>query len=194
MDEAKALEEIDAFLAELAANLTLSSRPPAPRGIYPKDQAASDERVRKMLPGVQAIAEEVEPGLGEEFRPSGRGFVWEWYGARDAAQRARGIIENRPRMAEILGPTGPSLRAKSFHPLVWEAAARLYDGSHRRNAVTTAWLVLEQNLTEHRTEEPPEAVALEQLAALSLLARWIDETEVEALAAPTPQRRGVVEP
>jgi hypothetical protein len=35
-----------------------------------------------------------------------------------------------------------------------------------------------RNLFEHHDDEPSEQVALECLAALSLLARWIDEAEV----------------
>jgi hypothetical protein len=238
VDERLASEEIEAFLKEIDFNYAQMK---ATRQHYPPEREASDASLRRHLPTMQRIADELEPRLGDQLLP--RGVGWLWYGARDAAQRMQGILAARTRLAEILGPAGPSLSARSLHPLVWNAAAALYDGGHRRNAVTTAWLVLEQNLkaklgvndltgkdlvdqafsrdapkpgrprlrfldfqartedwtsahsgagnfargcvqrirnlSDHRTDEPSEAVALEQLAALSLLARWIDEAIVE---------------
>jgi hypothetical protein len=40
-----------------------------------------------------------------------------------------------------------------------------------------------RNLTSHHSQEPDEHEALEQLATLSMLARWIDQAAVER--APT---------
>lgn len=42
-----------------------------------------------------------------------------------------------------------------------------------------------RNISTHLSKEPEEQVALEQLAALSVLARWIDEAEVETVPVPS---------
>jgi len=44
-----------------------------------------------------------------------------------------------------------------------------------------------RNISTHVTNEPDEQAALEQLAALSVLARWIDEAEIETCPPVSPQ-------
>lgn len=55
-------------------------------------------------------------------------------------------LAEKERMASVLGPTGPQLSTSSLHPTIWDAAARLFDGGHYRQAVQTASQALESHL------------------------------------------------
>jgi hypothetical protein len=197
------------------------------------------EHLKLRRPAIERIVETVEPGRHRRWEVD-RGF--EFREAREHALRAVGILESRAEVDAILGPSGPRLQAAQLHPWVWEAAARLWDGGHRRAALQAAatqveanaqakldrydlsgvelwrqafrtekprpdqprlrfsgfiedtpnWISAHEgamnfgvgcaqrirNLVTHLPEEPEEMVALEQLAALSVLARWTEEAEV----------------
>jgi hypothetical protein len=45
-----------------------------------------------------------------------------------------------------------------------------------------------RNVVSHDTSEPQPEIALEQLAALSILARWIDAASLQTAQAPTQPR------
>jgi hypothetical protein len=47
-------------------------------------------------------------------------------------------LAERERMEAVLGDAGPRLSTSSLHPAIWEAAARLFDGEHYRQAVANA--------------------------------------------------------
>jgi hypothetical protein len=68
----------------------------------------------------------------------------------EASRRALVILRTRlaeqERLAAVLGPTGPQLSTSSMHATIWEAAARLFDGGHYRQAVQTAGQALESHL------------------------------------------------
>lgn len=55
-------------------------------------------------------------------------------------------LAEREKMASVLGPAGPQLSTSSLHKTIWNAAARLFDGGHYRQAVQTASQALESHL------------------------------------------------
>lgn len=63
--------------------------------------------------------------------------------ARVAIIEAAAILSQREELAEIVGPVGPRLSASELHPVIWGAAARLWDDGHQRAAVQTAATALE---------------------------------------------------
>ena len=72
-------------------------------------------------------------------------------------------------------PGHPRLRFKQFDPASddWRSA---HEGAMHFGRGCMMGI---RNLAAHRSDELLEAVAIEQLAALSVLARWIDEAVVE---------------
>ncbi len=74
------------------------------------------------------------------------------YDALANTQRGRGVLADRAEWAKRLVPDAPVLPADQFHPWVWGAAY------------------------EH--DEWEEQIALEALAAFSILARWISEWDL----------------
>ncbi|MEQ1699265.1 MAG: TIGR02391 family protein [Ilumatobacteraceae bacterium] len=63
--------------------------------------------------------------------------------ARVAIVEAIAILSQREELAQIVGPVGPRLSASELHPVVWGAAAHLWDDGHVRAAVQTAATALE---------------------------------------------------
>ena len=162
-----------------------------------------------------------------------------WDGARSAAERLIGILDNQEAHNQIFGPQGPTLEAIGFHPWVWNAAVDLWNDGHYCEAVSSAANAIEKqarikvggrnlkgytlygelfaskdrskhrlvfsefdkesdnwtsahngarhygmgchlrirNLLVHGAVDVGEQAGLEYLAALSLLARWIDSAE-----------------
>ncbi|RIR86658.1 hypothetical protein D2E66_03260 [Mycobacteroides abscessus] len=181
-------------------------------------------------------------------RPAGRrGFV-ELEAGISLARRALGHIGTASEAAKhISGTSAPTMAADSLHPLVWDAAAKLWRDEHYSAAVQRAATFLNahvQDLTgrrdvsdrdlmaqvfsndppgegkprlrwpgndtdltvkamrtgllqfgqgcfaairnpaTHGTTEMAAQVALEQLAVLSTLARWIDQCQLLEAQAP----------
>ncbi|SDD15714.1 TIGR02391 family protein [Glycomyces harbinensis] len=90
--------------------------------------------------------------------------------ARNAIVEAIAILAQREELAEILGPVGPRLSAAELHPVIWGAAAGLWDDGHHRAAVQTASTALEGTL---------QAIATPALSGenLSILFSLTDPTE-----------------
>ncbi len=63
--------------------------------------------------------------------------------ARVAIVEAVAILSQREELSAIVGPVGPRLAASHLHPVIWSAAAGLWDDGHRRAAVQTAATALE---------------------------------------------------
>jgi uncharacterized protein Ymh len=63
--------------------------------------------------------------------------------ARIAIVEAIAILSQRAELAEIIGPVGPRLSASELDPIIWGAAAQLWDDGHHRAAVQTAATALE---------------------------------------------------
>ncbi|KRF14173.1 TIGR02391 family protein [Nocardioides sp. Soil796] len=191
-------------------------------------------RVIKVVLGVDNV--------GALVRPLGKHNYVELQTGLDLARRALGNLATAAETAQyITGTTAPTMAADSLHPLVWDAASRLWDDEHYGSAVQRAATFLNahvQDLTGRRdvsdsalmaetfsanpptqgkprlrwpggdadltvkamragllqfsqgcfmairnpathstTDMAPQA-ALEQLAILSTLARWIDQCEL----------------
>ena len=63
--------------------------------------------------------------------------------ARVAIVEAMAVLAQREELAEIVGPVGPRLSASELHPIIWGAAAGLWDDGHLRAAVQTSATALE---------------------------------------------------
>jgi Protein of unknown function (Hypoth_ymh) len=63
--------------------------------------------------------------------------------ARVAIIEAVAILVQREELAEIVGPAGPRFSASELHPVIWGAAANLWDDGYLRAAVQTAATALE---------------------------------------------------
>lgn len=102
--------------------------------------AESDhDEIRKLLPVIEAIAKQLEPGKVSELKsvPLPLGGV-SWGPARVKALRLVGIVEHQADLQRISGTTGPTLAAGQLHPWVWDAAANLWDDGHYEPAVHEA--------------------------------------------------------
>lgn len=166
---------------------------------------------------------------------------WDWE-TRVAIERTLGLLEHAQEIERFLGPDGPKMAVDQLHPLIWDAAANLWNDGHYREAVGRAaafisahvqhrvqhtdlsdkalmneafrpsptvpgrprllWTDATHGPTEtsmregirsyavgvsqairnpavHGTEEMSKQVAVEQLAAMSVLVRWVDQTELD---------------
>jgi len=118
-----------------------------------QEQPGLDQQVGSMIDGVRArtkLAHSVIAAMGNESVAAkvvehneglygGHPFTQ----ARVAIVEAIAILEQREELAEIVGPVGPRLSASQMHPVIWGAAARLWDDGHLRAAVQTAATALE---------------------------------------------------
>jgi len=71
---------------------------------------------------------------------------WPYEANRAALITLRSRVTERERMEQILGPTGPQLSSAHLHPVIWHAAAPLFDGGHYRQAAQAAGQALEGHL------------------------------------------------
>lgn len=201
--------------------------------------AAIESHIFRLQPLIESIASELESNQDHSaFLKQIHGFN-NWDGARSAAERLIGILDNQELHNMILGTQGPVLAAQGLHPWVWNAATDLWNSGHYRESVCSAANAIEQhaqlkidrrdltgfnlysqlfmsngprdqrlefsefdketkhwtsahegarhygmgcarrirNLLVHGAIDVSEQEALEYLAALSLLARWIDSAE-----------------
>lgn len=180
--------------------------------------------------------------VGALVRPLNQHNFVELQAGIDLARRALGYLATKEETAQhITGTSAPTMAADSLHPLVWNAASKLWAGEHHGAAVQRAatflnahvqdltgrrdvsdsvlmaqafslsppergkprlrWAGDDSDLTvkamrsgllqfsqgcfmairnpaTHSTVEAAPQTALEQLAILSALARWIDECEL----------------
>lgn len=201
-----------------------------------------EDEIKLRLPAIEMIAQRIDANQLNPLRQ--RTSPWPWNAVRDATLHLIGLVKQQGAVEAMLRPQGPVLSAEGLHPWVWEAAADLWDGGHRREAIQKAssnvanqlqlkverWdisgtdLVTQvfrkdnpepgeprlrfrglregseafknahsgamffgkgcflgiRNPTSHSTEEIPEQEALEYLASLSVLARWIESAELRS--------------
>jgi hypothetical protein len=114
-------------------------------GLAPQVDGLIDEvRIRTKL-AHDVIAAMGEDGIAihviehEEGLYGGHPFTQ----ARVAIVDAMAILAQREELAEIVGPVGPKLVASELHPVIWGAAARLWDDGHLPQAVQAAAAALE---------------------------------------------------
>ena len=102
-----------------------------------------DDEIRKLLPVIEAIAKQMDPGKVSELKsvtvPLGG---VSWGSARGEAIRLVGIVEQQADIQRISGSTGPMLAAGQLHPWVWDAVAILWDDGHYEPAVPQAGLAV----------------------------------------------------
>lgn len=192
-------------------------------------------QVIRLVLGLEKVGPLVQPwGNGAQFVELGTGA--------NLARRALGYLATKDETAKfITGTAAPTMAADALHPLVWDAASKLWGDGHHGQAVQRAatflnahvqdlvgrhdvsdstlmaqvfspsppeegkprlrWPGEDTNLTvkamragtlqfaqgcfmairnpaTHGTDEANRQEALEQLAVLSTLARWIDKCEL----------------
>lgn len=117
------------------------------------EQAELDSQVRDGIDEVRArtkLAHDIVEAMGEgalaariveheEGQFGGHPFNQ----ARVAVIEGIAILSQREELASIVGPLGPRLAAAELHPVVWGAAAELWDDGYTRAAVQTAATALE---------------------------------------------------
>lgn len=237
------IENGDAVLAEGGSrNYTFCRRDSATDSMLERELQTM--QVISVVLGVEKVERLVQPV------PSGNNFVELQMGI-DLARRALGKLATEAETAKhIQGTSAPTMAADSLHPLVWDAASKLWQDEHYSAAVQRAATFLNahvQDLTGRRdisdstlmaqvfSASPPEVgkprlrwpgddtdltvkamrtgvlqfsqgcfaairnpathgttdmapqEALEQLAILSTLARWIDACDV--VQADMPKER-----
>lgn len=117
------------------------------------EQPGLDTQVRGRIDEVRArtkLAHDVVKAMGEKElaarvveHEEGMGGSHPFTQARLAIIEAISILSQREELAEIVGPVGPQVSASEFHPIIWGAAAGLWDDGHLRAAVQTAATALE---------------------------------------------------
>jgi hypothetical protein len=116
--------------------------------LQPQLDALEDEvrkRTRLAYDIAQQLGEQVlAANIGEHQEGAYGGHPWQQ--ARRAIVELIAILSQREELAEIIGPVGPRLETAELHPVIWEAAARLWDDGHHRAAVQTAATALEGKL------------------------------------------------
>jgi len=65
---------------------------------------------------------------------------------REAAIRARTLLERQDEIADNLGDAEAFITTSNFHPWVWEASRGLWMGGHYRGALQTAGTALDSQL------------------------------------------------
>ncbi len=173
--------------------------------------------LHRQEPTVKEILKRLDPGLAD--------FVLDAFGGEHASpsgvltcvHKGLGILDDQEEWAVRLLPDAPVLPADQFHPWVWDSARTLWETGHYRQAVHTAASAINaktqaklnrreladkkcyqgiRNPAAHEHDvDWDEQTALEYLAALSVLARWIDKARVEIPSrSVSPQRRQVPQP
>lgn len=102
-----------------------------------------DDKVRTSLALIAAIVSNLQADMASEIAEHSDSWTHNWRRARAAAMHALGIVRTRREIEAVVGTAGPQLAAKSLHPVIWEAAARLWDDGHYKPAVHTAAVALE---------------------------------------------------
>jgi hypothetical protein len=128
MDMKKVEAKLTEYKAKLEAYLQLGL---GPRGLHPDN--AQREELRQLEPTIKQILTVLNPKLDFDFEA----LAGE-QDARNAVDRALGILRDREEWAEMLAPDAPSLPADQFHPWIWNAAASLWEAKHYRQAVQAA--------------------------------------------------------
>lgn len=155
MDDALAHERLSAVLELIDRWGDLYDRRWG-RGRGRQEQPGLDPELKTLKDEVRArvrLARDVIVAMGEkELAANVVEYEEGQYGghpftrARVAIVEAIAILAQREELAEIVGPIGPRLSASELHPVIWGAAAALWDNGHCRQAVQTAGSALESLL------------------------------------------------
>ena len=135
MDYELATVTLDRFAAKVDAyGLTFTSQ----GANWSERLRAADDAVRQELSLAAAIVAAIIPGQIREMAEHPDRSGNHWKRARQAAVLTIGAIASMAEREAILGPQGPQLAARDLHPVVWSAAARLWDDGYHPQAVQTA--------------------------------------------------------
>jgi len=93
---------------------------------------------------VKQVLRALQPGL-EDFSLEN---MFPEITARAAAERGLGVLDDREEVAAALIPQGPVLPADRLHPWVWEPARPLWETSHYRQAIQTAWTTVNAKIQD----------------------------------------------
>jgi len=229
------VEHADEALTRLSGRRDYSYCKPGPHTDALLLREGQTRQVIRLVLRLEKVGPLVQPwGNGAQFVELGAGA--------NLARRALGHLETMAETAKfITGTSAPTMAADAMHPLVWDAASKLWSNGHHGQAVQRAatflnahvqdlvgrhdvsdntlmaqvfspsppeegkprlrWPGEDTNLTvkamrsgtlqfaqgcfmairnpaTHGTDEANRQEALEQLAVLSTLARWIDKCEL----------------
>lgn len=134
MDTEAALREIESFTTDISELKGVLASMGAKR-----DREELRTLVMQALPGMRRIAAAVSPRYRSFFfegpESFGSSLLNRWF---DEANQVAGSLISGPLIDEIVGPTGPDLRASELHPWIWEAAEGAWNSCLYRLAVQTA--------------------------------------------------------
>ncbi|HEU5151123.1 MAG TPA: TIGR02391 family protein [Iamia sp.] len=138
MDVAAAQSHIQAVAARF--NKLQRSRLKTPAAV--RERALLSHELRRMFHITRAIADELgRPDLRHRLsmdKPLQELGV--------TIVELQGAFKAYQELPAILGPTGPQLSASALHPLIWDAATRLWDDGYYRQAIQVAAQALEAKL------------------------------------------------
>jgi hypothetical protein len=135
VDEAAAIPVVQQFL-EIVKRLDEMSDPYRNYLDTPAYRATKDA-INRSLPPIKALIDATDPSLKTPLlRGLSGSFGYSW--AVSAVTQLLGSLESAETTAALVGPRGPSLSASKMHPWVWDVVGRLWDGGHRREAVSKA--------------------------------------------------------
>ena len=150
-------ERLRAMLGPLGPTIAASKLHP---WVWEASARLWDDQHRKMA--IQAAATAIELQLKAKLGVDRSGT--------DLVTRAFNVADPKPGE--------PRLRFPGFDTGT-ESWTSMHEGAM---SYARACMMAIRNLATHESDEPDAQVALEQLAALSVLARWIDEAEVVSIA------------
>ena len=78
------------------------------------------------------------------------GMFDRWMRSLEVLKNLRAELASVEEVAQIMGPTGPSMSASSLHPAIWNAALYLWNNGHYREAVQAAGTALD-SITSAKT-------------------------------------------
>lgn len=98
-----------------------------------------DATIQRRLVSFSAIAVEAAPGIGaDRVQIPSSPTQWPWADLERKCHLVLGALEDRERIAEILGPRGPALSTSQLQQDVWHASASFFDHKHFNEAVLNA--------------------------------------------------------
>ena len=153
MDDDGVLARIDSWLPlvdrfrEIANTYSAALHSSRSTGDLRERRDQLDDQVRTDLALLRSVARSAGQDQLAGFmveRPADVGH--HWVTARKAVVEFRAWITQRDERVALVGPVGPQMSASALHPVIWGAAAALWDDGHLRPAIQTAGSALEAYL------------------------------------------------
>ena len=160
-----ALKKVREFIALLEVNEYTwdTSRVQSPeRRTADPNWKAIDKDIHEQLALVLRIAARVDPELQAKLRQESYG--WPYRRVIEASRQLAGHLDSIVETERILGPVGPKLAAANLHPCLWNAAVKLWDDGHLREAVQAAAQALLDDHLPAKLGIPPARSAKDTVA------------------------------